>query len=297
LGDIERQRFSVGNQLTDVTLVASGCNDNTVLTVEKFSKTDPRIHLIVEGRRNGKPSAINKILETMAGETLVLLSGDIRLPSTRFVDGLASYCNDGVGVVASRPLPINDVNTKAGYMGHLMWKLHDRTLMVQVENGLPMQAGEAFAIRREAAGHVPLDVINDDAYLVLRAQMMGHKYAYARAVTVLNRTPERLHDILVQRARIIKGHHQLKKMIGITPNVLDTLIFKRPLVAVSVVVQEIESQLKARELRSAWLFELVVLELVAHLLSRSHDFASVWPVSKSAKWSKYESQRASEMLA
>jgi glycosyltransferase involved in cell wall biosynthesis len=297
LGDIERQTFSVGNQLKDITLVASGCSDNTVLAVKEFSKTGPRIHLIVEGRRNGKPSAINKILETMAGETLVLLSGDIRLPSACSVDGLVSYCKDGVGVVASRPLPINDVNTKAGYIGHLMWNLHDRTLVAQIENGLHMQAGEAFAISRDAAGYVPLDVINDDAYLVLKAQLMGYRYAYARNITVLNRTPESLHDILLQRARIIKGHQQLKKMIGITPNVLDTLVFKRPAIAASVVIQEIKNQLKERELRIAWFFELVMLELTAHLLSRLHDYVPLWPVAESARWSKYESQRASEILA
>jgi glycosyltransferase involved in cell wall biosynthesis len=160
-------------------VVASGCDDNTVTTVRKVTKRDPRVHLIVEDRRNGKPSAINKILEIMTGETLVLIAGDVRLPGALFVDRVVSCCKNGVGVVASRPTPINRVDTKAGYMGRLMWNLHDRTLIVQVENGLRMQAGEAFAILRNAAENVPLDVINDDAYLVLRTQITGQKCAYA----------------------------------------------------------------------------------------------------------------------
>ncbi len=141
---------------------------------------DPRIHLIIESHRLGKPSAINKILRGMSGEILVLLSGDIRLPNSRFVDALASHFKDGVGVVGCRPVPINKVDTKGGYIGHLMWNLHDRTLEAQIQNGLRMQAGEAFAISRQAAEYVPLNVINDDAYLVLRAQLKGHKFVYAR---------------------------------------------------------------------------------------------------------------------
>jgi glycosyltransferase involved in cell wall biosynthesis len=144
-------------------VVASGCNDNTVWTVRRFSKKDSRVRLIVETSRNGKPSAINKIFEAMKGETLVLISGDIRIPNAGFVNDLASYCTNGVGVVACRPMPINDAESRAGYIGHLMWNLHDKTIAAQIENGSRMQAGEAFAMRREAAVYVPLDVINDDA--------------------------------------------------------------------------------------------------------------------------------------
>jgi len=232
----------------------------------------------------------------MSGEVLVLLSGDVRLPNAHFVDLLTSQCTGCIGVVGCRPVPINNIHTKGGYVGHLMWNLHDRTLEAQIENGLRMQAGEAFAISREAAEYVPLDVINDDAFLVLKAQIMGHKFVYAREITVLNRTPESLQDVLLQRARIIRGHRQLKKMIGISPNVLDTLIFTRPLIAARVVIQETKDQLKAGKLRMRWFFELVLLELTAHFLSRIWSFSPLWPTSKSAKWSPQKSHGASEAL-
>jgi hypothetical protein len=160
-----------------------------------------------------------------------------------------------------------------------------------------MQAGEAFGISRKAAEHIPLDVINDDAYLVLRAQLKGHKFVYARETTVLNRTPESLREVLLQRARIIRGHRQLKKMIGVSPNVLDTLVFKRPLIVATVILQETTNQLKAGELRVRWFLELLLLELTAHLLARIWNFAPVWPSSKSAKWSKQESENVSKLVA
>ena len=297
LNDIECQTFTAEGHIRDITVVASGCADNTVLSVRRFSKRDSRIHLIIENHRKGKPSAINKILERMSGEVLVLLSGDVRLPNAHFVDALTSRFADGVGVVGCRPVPINDIRTKGGYIGHLMWNLHDRTIEAQIRNGLRMQAGEAFAITRQAAENVPLDVINDDAYLVLRAQLKGHKFAYARETTVLNRTPENLRDVLLQRARIIRGHLQLKQMIGVSPSVLDTLIFRRPLIVARVVIQETKNQLEEGRLRIHWFSELVVLELTAHLLSRIWSSAALWPTAKSAKWSQQESRRASETLA
>jgi len=267
------------------------------LSVRRFSQIDPRIHLIVENHRRGKPSAINKILETMSGEVLILLSGDVRLPNARFVDVLASHFTNGTGVVGCRPVPINNVHTKGGYIGHLMWDLHDKTLEAQIENGLRMQAGEAFAISRQAAEMVPLNVINDDAYLVLKAQLKGHKLEYAREMTVLNRTPESLHDVLLQRARIIRGHRQLREMIGVSPSALDILVFRRPLIVARVMFQETKDQLKAGRLRMRWFFELILLELAAHLLARIWNFAPLWPSSRSAKWSQQESQRASSAFA
>jgi glycosyltransferase involved in cell wall biosynthesis len=290
LNDIERQQLVPGSEIEDVTVVASGCSDNTVLSVLRFSEVDPRVQLIVESQRNGKPSAINKILDNMSGEVLILLSGDVRLPEDTFVDNLVSYFNDGVGVVGCRPVPINDIQTRAGYMGHMMWNLHDRTLEAQIEHGLRMQAGEAFAITREAAEYIPRNVINDDAYLVLTAQMKGQKFAYSRETTVLNRTAESSGEILLQRARIIRGHRQLKQMIGVSPSVLDTLLFHRPLIVASVLLHEFRDQLKAGKLQLRWLLELIVLELTAHLVSKLWDVQVLWPTSRSAKWSDGESE-------
>jgi cellulose synthase/poly-beta-1,6-N-acetylglucosamine synthase-like glycosyltransferase len=144
---------------------------------------------------------------------------------------------------------------------------------------------------------VPLNVINDDAYLVLKAQLKGHKLEYAREMTVLNRTPESLHDVLLQRARIIRGHRQLREMIGVSPSALDTLVFRRPLIVASVMFQETKDQLKATRLRMRWFFELILLELAAHLLARIWNFAPLWLSSRSAKWSQQESQRASSAFA
>ena len=286
LSEIQDQTFQTNSRIIEVIVVASGCTDNTISEVRERSLHDPRIRLIIEQQRYGKPSAINKILQAMTGDVIVLLSGDVRLSNGQFVDNLVSYCSSGAGVAGCRPVPVNGTKTAAGYIGSLMWNLHDRTLIAQVKNGLYKQAGEAFAIRRDAAEEIPSNIINDDAYLVLKAQIAGKKFAYAREVVVRNRTPDKLQDFLLQRARIIRGHQQLQEMIGTSPSVLDILVFRRPSIVADVLVQEIRDQIARHNLRVFCFLQLIALELAAHLLARTWNSSHVWPIAESAKWDR-----------
>ena len=286
IADLQRQVLKTGGGATEIIVVASGCTDNTVSEVRERSTHDKKIRLIVEQHRNGKPTAINKILQAMAGDILVLVSGDIRLPDEHFIENILSHFSSGADVVGCRPLPVNGTDTTEGYIGRLIWNLHDRTLMAQVGNGLKKQAGEAFAIRREVAEEIPPDVINDDAYLVLKAQLAGGRFAYAREITVRNRTPDKVQDILMQRARIVRGHKQLRHSIGTSPSALDVLIFKQPLIVADVLIQEIKEQITERRLRILCFLELIALELAAHLLSGMWNFSHLWPTAESAKWDR-----------
>jgi glycosyltransferase involved in cell wall biosynthesis len=283
LSDIESQEFNDGVRVSDVLIVASGCTDTTISKIHQFQQRDSRTHLMVETRRAGKPSAINKIASSMSGDVLVLLCGDVRLPSIRFIESLASRFENGIDVVGCRPVPDNGWHNVGGYIGHTMWNLHDKTLMAQLANGLRKQAGEAFAVRKDALEPIPLNVINDDAFIVLRAQINGRKFAYARDVTVRNRTPDSLREILLQRARIIRGHRQLKDMIGASPDVLDALVFRKPFRVASVVLDEVREQIKTRTLSIRWFLTLILVEIAAHLLSLTWIRENHWPPSLSAK--------------
>jgi cellulose synthase/poly-beta-1,6-N-acetylglucosamine synthase-like glycosyltransferase len=284
--DLQCQVFKTGGGAMEIIVIASGCTDNTISEVRERSTRDKRIRLIVEQHRNGKPTAINKILQAMTGDILVLVSGDIRLSNEHFIENILSHFSSGADVVGCRPLPANGTDTTEGYIGRLIWNLHDRTLMAQVENELKKQAGEAFAIRREVAEEIPPDVINDDAYLVLKAQLAGGRFVYAREITVWNRTPDKVQDILMQRARIIRGHKQLRHSIGTSPSALDVLIFKQPLIVADVLIQEIKEQIAERRLRILCFLQLIALELAAHLLSGMWNFSHLWPTAESAKWDK-----------
>ena len=98
--------------------------------------------------------------------------------------------------------------------------------------------------------------------MVLRAQQRGFAVTYNREAVVLNRTPERISELIRQRARIITGHSQLGEVLGLSPDVLDVLVFKKPYVALKIIEDEIRDEVKTSEFRPMSSILLLVVEIV-----------------------------------
>src|SRR5512143_725661 len=63
-------------EITEIIVVASGCQDNTVPIIQQYMAQDARIKLIVQDERKGKTSAINQFLQIAKEDICVLQSGD-----------------------------------------------------------------------------------------------------------------------------------------------------------------------------------------------------------------------------
>ncbi|MDG6907617.1 MAG: glycosyltransferase [Nitrososphaerota archaeon] len=284
LNDVVNQQLHGCDKICEVLVVASGCTDNTVRDVKEFEKKDERLHLIIEPDRLGKPSAINKMIQQMRGDALLLMSGDVRLPQREFVEHMVQRLQGNTGVVSCRPKPVNSIHTITGQMSNSMWGLHDKTLSVQNSNGLHGHAGEAFAIKREAVETLPSRIVNDDAYMVLRAQQKGFDVSYDRESIVLNRPPESIAELMRQRARIINGHNQLRKILGVSPDVLSFIIVRKPLLAFNIIEQEVREEQKAGRFKATSFLALITLELISHIMAKLHRSNNRWTPSVSAKW-------------
>jgi poly-beta-1,6-N-acetyl-D-glucosamine synthase len=285
LSDLSLQRFSNGDEICEILVVASGCTDSTIHDVNEFVKRDQRFKLIIEPTRLGKPSAINKLIAQMKGDALLLVSGDVRIPQTDFVVQMANRIEGGVAVVGCRPIPVNGFHSALGQATRSIWSLHDKTLSVQNHEHFLGHAGEAFLIKKEAIDPIPGDIINDDAYLVLRAQQKGFKVAYDRDAIVLNRSPERVSELIRQRARIIRGHSQLEEVLGLSPDVLDVLAFKKPMVALRIVEDEIKDEVKDSKFKPRSFALLLVIEMAAQFVARFNKTRNnLWIPASSAKW-------------
>lgn len=283
LQDIERQETK-SSRVRQILVVASGCTDETLHIAREYAKRDSRVCVVEEPGRNGKPSAIHRVIERMEGDALVLLSADLRIPRQDFVDTLTSHFADGIGVVGTRPKPVELEDPKFSYFGRTLWNLHDKTLARQARFALRGHVGEAFAIRREAMQLVPKDVINDDAYLAVCAQLRGFRVAYARELVVYNRSPGTSSELLFQRARVISGHAQLRREIRASPDVLDRLLLSKPLLALEILREEIREQISKGSFRARWFLHMLLLELAAHVIAKVHgDFSVRWPPSPSTK--------------
>jgi cellulose synthase/poly-beta-1,6-N-acetylglucosamine synthase-like glycosyltransferase len=203
-------------------LVAYGGNDGTREMLEAIH--DPRLTTEYESDRAGKAEAFNRVRSRLEGEVAFLLSGDIRIPPGVFSRVLEEF-QPGVGVVIPRIVPRNRRNLLTR-LGRVLWDLHDVQLSYLDRAGRNVHGGEFLAIRTDALAAIP-PVINDDAYLCLRAHQMGYAVRYARSVVVENSVPETLGELLSQRRRVNYGHTQLLSL-GMDPRVLDSLVTRAP---------------------------------------------------------------------
>jgi cellulose synthase/poly-beta-1,6-N-acetylglucosamine synthase-like glycosyltransferase len=258
-------------------LVMYGGEDGSRSYLESIR--DPRIHLAFEPARAGKWRAFNLAIERVRGEVVFLVSGDISFSPTVF-DHLRSRFAPDVGVVFPRVVPTN-VRGWVSRMGAALWDVHDLQIVACAREGMPVHGGELQAVRRSLLEPIA-GVINEDAYLCLRAAEQGYRVLYDRESVVRNTVPETLADLLAQRTRVNYGHRQLAQA-GLDPSTLDRLIWDRPRVCLRVLARAMVN----RPANAVRLPLLAGLELIA-LVRGTRDFRhgveyGIWSLIRSGK--------------
>src|SRR5271157_871249 len=76
LKSIIRQKIPSNYELIEIIIVSSACTDQTNEIIRSFQQKDPRINLIEEAEKRGKPAALNKIISSFKGDILVMSGAD-----------------------------------------------------------------------------------------------------------------------------------------------------------------------------------------------------------------------------
>jgi cellulose synthase/poly-beta-1,6-N-acetylglucosamine synthase-like glycosyltransferase len=242
-------------------LVMYGGDDGSRAYLESLG--DPRLRLEYEAHRSGKWRAYNRAVERVRGDLVFLVSGDIAF-SPSVLERLRSRFVPDVGVAFPRVLPTN-VRNAVSQMAGALWDVHDRQILACERAGLPIHGGELQAVRRSLLEPIA-GVINEDAYLCLRAAERGYRVVYDRETVVYNTVPETLPDLLRQRRRVNYGHRQLSAS-GLDPSTLDRLIWDRPDLCFGVLGRAVADKPQ----NAVRLPLLAALELVA-LVRGNRDF-------------------------
>ena len=106
LDSILRQELT-GKQITEVIVVASGCEDRTAAIVADIASREPRVRLIEQARREGKASAINLFIGAARCPVLVMVSADVLVEDGAFDVLLRHFDDPAVGMVGGHPTPVN----------------------------------------------------------------------------------------------------------------------------------------------------------------------------------------------
>jgi biofilm PGA synthesis N-glycosyltransferase PgaC len=190
-------------RIEEVIVVASGCTDRTVPIVTELAIQEPRVHLCVQEKREGKASAINLFLKKARSEVVVLIGADVIPDESAFEHLCAPFKDPGIGMVGGRPVPVNDPATFMGHAVHLLWRLHDRVAR------LYPKLGEVIAFRNVISG-IPADSAVDEISIQALISQLGYHLIYEPECVIYNKGPVNVRDFLKQRRRIYAGHLKVR---------------------------------------------------------------------------------------
>jgi cellulose synthase/poly-beta-1,6-N-acetylglucosamine synthase-like glycosyltransferase len=195
----------------------------------ELAEWGPRVVVLLEKKREGKASALNKIIKHASGDILVLASADIKMARNtipRLVERLMD--NREWGAVDSNVELVNGDRLLMDRVSNILWDTHNATLNeLDGQDRLGQVAGDLVAARRDLVEQLP-GVINDDAYLALRVQEKGFRVKRVQDALVWIAGPRTPTDYVYQRSRVLQGHLQLISRFGKMPTTFEFQILWKP---------------------------------------------------------------------
>ena len=190
---------------------------------------DPRVVVLLEEKREGKVSALNKIIRRASGDILVLACADIRIARNaipRLVKDLTNHPE--WGAVDSIVELVNGSKLLMDRVSNLVWETNNATLdELDHQDRLGQITGNLVAVRRELVEKLP-DVINDDAYLAFRVLEQGFQVKRAYGAQIWIGGPRTPADYLFQRSRVLQGHLELIQRFGKMPTTFEFQVLSNP---------------------------------------------------------------------
>ncbi|MDG6933065.1 MAG: glycosyltransferase [Nitrososphaerota archaeon] len=205
---------------------------------KRLAKLDT-VHVILEEKREGKAAAMNKLLDSVEHGILVYASGDVMIGGDAISELAAELRNDpGCGAVISHVMVANRNQGLMGMISNILWGLFNGVSSNLDKEARLAQANDLYAFRRELVGNIPDGTINDDTFLASSIVRKGFSVKVAR-VKVHVAGPTTPADYLVQRSRIVIGHIQTIKRLGLVPTVFEFTMASSPLSNLKIFVRTI----------------------------------------------------------
>jgi glycosyl transferase family 2 len=195
------------SEITELIVVASGCEDRTAEIVSGIAESDARVRLIEQQCREGKASAINLFIAAARSPVLLMVSADVLVKEGTIDALLRRFEDPTVGMVGGHPTPVNSETTFLGHAVHLQWRLHDR-----IARESP-KLGEIVAFRNVVPS-IPIDTPVDEISIQALVTQLGYRLLYEPQAVVYNRGPTTVADFLRQRRRIYAGHLRVREQQG-----------------------------------------------------------------------------------
>jgi len=159
----------------------------------------PQVTVLVQDERQGKPAALNRGLDVARGEILLLTDAHTPLAPGSLLAAVRHFADHRIKGVSGRWAETGSVYDA---YEHVLRGLESRS------GSVAGVFGGFFAVRREDVGRFPVDVINDDLWLLCRLIRAGGRVIY-EPDAISTEAPLDAGSELERRARIAAGRAML----------------------------------------------------------------------------------------
>ena len=210
-----------------ILVAADGSDDGTAEIVKSFASHG--VELSFQPERRGKMAAINNALSQVRGEIIIMSDANNMYSSNVLRDLVNPFQDPTVGATGGAKKILKGDGLLGDSEG-LYWKYESWIKKQQTRLGCTTgAAGEAIAIRRSLFTTPPVEIINDDFYLMMSVIRKGYRMVYVPQAISYERISASAEDEIERRTRIVAGRYQ-----AITRS-LELLPFHHPLVVWQVL--------------------------------------------------------------
>lgn len=196
-------------------IVVAGGEDRTVEVVSSYARKDPRIKLLKEETRRGKPAALNQILKAASGKIIILTDGDVFPERGALSRLIGAFKDRHLGAACGRVVPTNDRGSMLGFWAHFLYDTADaQRVKTCASKAFFHLTGYLCAVRSGVVGEVPEDLLADDAVIGLLVRERGYLVGYVRDAVVEVTFPQSISDFLRQKRRTLAGFLQIEERFG-----------------------------------------------------------------------------------
>ncbi len=255
-----------GITIREIIVVSDGSTDQTPQKVKEIK--DKRIIFMDDKKRLGKSVRLNQIFQSFTGDILFLVDADITiLDNELMAKTVRSVALDKSGIIGINALPLPATTffeqiLEAGVSGMKETAKHWRN-----GNNYLSFKGCFLAMDGKLARSIqmPMQLVNNDAYLYFSAIQGGYTPKYLENSSVFYRSPMTFTDHIKQTSRFQSSRLELEKYFTLdwekeynipTQIIVDSLVrtfLKRPITTSAYLGINFYSKLrKQKNIKSTW---------------------------------------------
>lgn len=199
-------------QKLQILVAADGSNDGTDAIVMTYAHRG--IELSYQPERRGKMAAINRAMEAVRGEILLMSDANNMYTPETLRALVAPFADPTVGAVGGAKRVLSGDGSLGDSEG-AYWKYESWIKKQETRLGcVTAAAGEANALRRSLYIPPPRDIINDDFYLLMSVIKQGYRAIYTSQAISYERVSASATDEIERRTRMVAGRYQAMSRSG-----------------------------------------------------------------------------------